>query len=44
MVTGKIRIDAWPAACSLPRTSPRYMPTQVAANWKAASRAIAATA
>jgi hypothetical protein len=44
MVTGKIRIDAWPAACSLPRTSPRYMPIQVMANWKAASRASAASA
>jgi hypothetical protein len=44
IVTGNTRIDACPAACSLPSTSPTYMPIQVAANWNASSRANAAIA
>ena len=43
-VTGNTRIDACPAASSLPSTSPMYMPIQVAANWKATSNANAASA
>ena len=41
VVNGKTRIPACPAPSSVPMTSPRYMPTQVAANWKATTRATA---
>src|SRR5262249_3754975 len=44
IVTGNTRIDACPAACSLPKTSPTYMPIEVGANWNASSRASAAMA